>query len=118
MEIALFVLEKNYLLIKYEDLVKSSKDEFTRIAEFVGNLLNLNFTSDQIETAINLSSFERLDEMEKKSGFTESTVDKNGNKNKFFFLGPKNNWQKILDKKISNEISTKFENEMKELGYL
>ena len=111
-------MKKNYLLIKYEDLVKSSKDEFTRIAEFVGNLLNLNFTSDQIETAINLSSFERLDEMEKKSGFTESTVDKNGNKNKFFFLGPINNWQKILDKKISNEISTKFENEMKELGYL
>ncbi len=39
-------------------------------------------------------------------------------KNKFFFLGPKNDWRKILDKKIADEISSRFEPEMKELRYL
>ena len=67
--------------------------------------------------AINLSSFEKLEKMEKDSGFTESTVSKEGI-NKFFFLGPKNDWTKILEPKISDEINKKFEKEMKELKYL
>ena len=56
--------------------------------------------------------------MEKENGFTESTVNKEGGKNKFFFLGPKNDWKKILDTKISDDIEKKFEEEMKELKYL
>ena len=41
-----------------------------------------------------------------------------GKRNKFFFLGPKNDWQKILDNQISKNIEEEFEKEMKELGYL
>ena len=37
---------------------------------------------------------------------------------KFFNLGPKNNWENILNKKIKEEIESKFYVEMKELGYL
>jgi len=40
------------------------------------------------------------------------------NKNLFFNLGPENNWEKILKEKISKEIETSFNKEMKELGYL
>ena len=108
----------NYLLVKYEDLTENPKNEFTKIADFVGNLLKLKFTEDQIDSAINLSSFEKLEKMEKENGFTESTVNKEGTKNKFFFLGPKNDWKKILDTKISDDIEKKFEAEMKELNYL
>ena len=36
--------------------------------------------------------------MEKDNGFTESTIDKDGKRNKFFFLGPKNNWKDKLNK--------------------
>ena len=39
-------------------------------------------------------------------------------KNKFFYLGPKNDWREILESKYSEEISKKYEFEMKELGYL
>ena len=111
-------MDKNYLLVKYEDLVENPKNEFTKIANFIGNLLKLKFTEDQIDAAINLSSFEKLEKMEKDSGFTESTVSKEGIRNKFFFLGPKNDWTKILEPKISDEINKKFEKEMKELKYL
>ena len=111
-------MKKNYLLVRYEDLVESPKNEFTKIADFVGNLLKLKFTEDQIDNAISLSSFDKLEKMEKDNGFTESTIDKDGNRNKFFFLGPKNDWRKILDKSISSEIEKKFEKEMKELNYI
>ena len=52
-------------------------------------------------------------------GFSESISDKiTGARKNFFNLGPNNNWQKLLDKKIVNEIEKKFENEMRELGYI
>lgn len=111
-------MKKNYLLVRYEDLVENSKEEFTKIANFVGNLLKVKFTEDQIDNAINLSSFDKLQKMEKKNGFTESTIDREGKRNKFFFLGPRNDWRKFLDKNISNDIEKEFEEEMKELKYL
>ena len=111
-------MKKNYLLVRYEDLVESPKNEFTKIADFVGNLLKLKFTEDQIDNAISLSSFDKLEKMEKDNGFTESTFDKDGKRNKFFFLGPKNDWKKILNNNTSSLIEKEFEGEMKELKYL
>ena len=111
-------MKKNYLLVRYEDLMENPKNEFTKITDFIGNLLKLKFTEDQIDNAINLSSFDRLEKMEKVHGFTESTIDNEGNRNKFFYLGPKNNWREILDAKISENIEQEFQQEMKELDYL
>ncbi len=111
-------MKKNYLLIRYEDLVESPKNEFTKIAGFIEDLLKLKFTEDQIDTAISLSSFDKLEKMEKDNGFTESTIDKDGKRNKFFFLGPKNNWKKILNTNTSSLIEREFEKEMRELKYL
>ena len=39
-------------------------------------------------------------------------------KKKFFYLGPKNDWKKLLNENIRQEIENKLSNEMKELGYL
>ena len=88
------------------------------IADFVGNLLKLKFTEDQIDNAISLSSFDKLEKMEKDNGFTESTIGKDGKRNKFFFLGPKNDWKKILNNNTTSLIEKEFESEMKELKYL
>ena len=60
-----------------------------------------------------------MQDMENKFGFSETLMNKNtGKKNKFFYLGPKNDWKKMLDVKIKKEIENKFEKEMKELSYL
>ena len=56
--------------------------------------------------------------MEEKYGFTESSVSEKGEKNKFVYLGPKNDWQKILNNNLINEINKEFATELKELGYL
>jgi len=111
-------MRKNYHLVKYEDLVQDPKNEFTKIAIFIGDLLKLRFSEDQINKAIDLSSFEKLEKMEEKDGFSESNVDKDGKRNKFFFLGPKNDWKNILDKNTSDKIEIEFEKEMKELKYI
>ena len=111
-------LNKNYLFVKYEDLIRNPEDEFSRIAYFIGKLTKINFSKNQINTAIELSSFEKLENMEKEYGFIESSINKEGKKNKFFYLGPKNDWQNFLDKELSSEIFIKFKNEMEELGYL
>ena len=112
-------MKKNLLLIKYENLIKTPNLEFVKIVKFLEKMLKIRFTKKQIEKSIYLSSFDKLQKMEKDKGFIESTENKlTGQKNKFFYLGPKNDWRKLLDKEIADEISSRFEPGMKELGYL
>lgn len=112
-------MKKNLLLIKYENLIKTPDLEFVKIAKFLEKMLKIRFTKKQIEKSIYLSSFDKLQKMEKDKGFIESTENKlTGQKNKFFYLGPKNDWRTILDKEIADQISSRFEPEMKELSYL
>ena len=112
-------LKKNYLLVKYENLVEKPGIEFRKIANYLEVLLNRKFTENQISNAIEFSSFERLKKMEEIDGFSESVIDPITKKReKFFYLGPKNDWKKILNKNVSDEINEKFQEEMKELGYL
>ena len=113
------IMNKNFLLIKYENLINTPNSEFKKIANYLERLFKTKFTNEQIERAINSSSFDKLQKMEEKKGFIESVENKQtGEKNKFFYLGPKNDWTKILNKEIADEISSRFEPEMKELGYL
>ena len=111
-------MKMNYLLVKYEDLILSPTEEFSKISNFIGKLLKNKFRNEDIDNAIKLSSFDNLRNMENKYGFTESSNNKDGKKNKFFFLGPKNDWRKIVNKNIISEINDQFGPEMKELGYL
>ena len=68
-------MSKNYLFVKYEDLIQNPKDEFSRIADFIGKLTKINFSKNQINTSIELSSFEKLENMEKEHGFIESSIN-------------------------------------------
>jgi len=109
---------KNYLLIKYEDLIKDPYTEFSKISKYLENHLNTKFDQKKIKRAIETCSFKNLQNLEMEGKFGEGTIDKNNKSVRFFNLGPDNNWKKLLDKKIADEITTKFEPEMKELGYL
>ena len=104
---------QNYLIIKYEDLVKDPYKEFNKIVEYLEKLLNQNFNKIKINNAIESSSFDKLQELEKNGYFKEYNNETN-----FFHLGPENNWEKNLKKEIVDEINFKFKNEMIELGYL
>jgi hypothetical protein len=109
---------KNFLLVKYENLILNPNYEFNRITKHISKITNLRFSKEQINQSIEESSFKNLSSLEDKNGFVESIEDLKNKKKKFFNLGPKNNWQKILDKKYINEIESFFSDEMKELGYI
>ena len=111
-------MKKNYFLVKYEDLVKNPLEEFTKVTNFISKVLRVKFSNEQIENAVKLSSFRNLQSMEKKYGFTESSTNNEGKKNKFFYLGPSNDWNNILEGNLVEEINKKYSTEMSELGYL
>ena len=112
-------MSKNFLLIRYEDLMKNPDKEFTKIVKFLNSILSIQFNKKKIDEAVKTSSFDNLKKLEKSGLFGESVADKKlGGKKDFFYLGPKYDWKILLDKKISKEIEHKFENEMKELKYL
>ena len=110
---------KNFLLVKYEDLILNPNTEFKRIANYITNTTNIKFSEEQIKKGIDESSFENLQKLEDKNGFIESIKDpENKKRKKFFNLGPRNSWKKSLNKKFVDEIENSFKDEMKELGYI
>jgi len=111
-------MQKNYLLIKYENLLNDTKNEFNKIVEYLNLNLNLEFNNDDVQKAIDSCDFKNLKKIEKSGGFEESAKDKSGNVKKFFYLGPNNDWRTLLDKKTINSLENIFKKEMIELGYL
>ena len=111
--------KKNFLLIKYENLLANPKLEFIRVIDYIKKITKFNFDEKKIKNAFDSTSFDVLQEKEINEGFYESVRDKHGDgKKKFFNLGPRNQWQELVDKNIVNEIEKQFETEMKELNYL
>ena len=110
---------KNYLLIKYEDLILDPHKEFNNLAEYLSKLLNLEFDANKVNLAVRSNSFENLKKLEKENGFVEAINDKEtGKKKQFFNLGPENDWKKLLDTELKQDIEKEFETEMRELGYI
>ena len=106
-------VKKNYLLIKYENLVKNPYKEFKKISDYISHLFKINFLEEKIKKSIETNSFENLKKQEKINGFSESSA----NGKNFFNLGPENKWEKMIDKKIAEEIKVRFKDEMKNLNY-
>ena len=109
---------ENYLLIKYEDLINQPKIELEKIISFLKRYIPIKTNEEKNKKILYTTSFENLKNLEIKGNFNENAYQAPGKKITFFHLGPKNNWKKLLDNKITKELELKLENEMKELGYL
>ena len=110
---------KNYLLIKYENLISDPENEFGKIRLYLKKNLNLTFFDKKFYNSIKSNLFLNLKKLENKNGFFENEISKEDKKYKNFFnLGPNNDYKKFLDKKIADEIEKVFKIEMKELGYI
>ena len=113
--------------VKYEDLMTNRYETFRDIIVFINTLMNRveGVDKSKLQKAIETTNFDILKKREVSETFNGSESSfKNWrkfhseNKNLFFNLGPDNNWEKILEMKISNEIEISFEKEMKKLEYL
>ena len=110
--------KKNFLLIKYEDLINRPEKTFNKISKFLEIIINIKITNEKINEAIIKSSFKNLKKSEEKFGFSEAPISDLNETKKFFNLGPKNDWKNLLPNQIRLEIEKKFQKEMMELGYL
>jgi hypothetical protein len=108
----------DYLLIKYEDLIKDTELELKKIINFLKKYIPIKTNPEKNNNIIKTTNFKNLQYLENKGGFKENAYESVGKKKIFFHLGPENNWENLLDSKIKNEIEQKLSNEMKELGYL
>ena len=110
--------KKNFLIIKYEDLILDVNSTFNRIIAFLEKFIKIDINTNKSKKIISSTNFDNLSKLEKEVGFGEAPKNKNNKRVKFFNMGKKNDWKKLLDKNLAKEISERFENEMKELGYL
>ena len=110
-------MNKNYLLVKYENLINSPEKEFQKITSFLEKLINVKFDKNRILDAVEKSSFHNLKKKEQTHGFIEAPILLNKSSS-FFNMGPKNDWRKLLNKKIAKKIEKEFKIEMSELNYL
>ena len=108
---------ENFLLIKYEDLINNTYSELNKIIIFIKKFTPIQTNEVKNKNIIRTTSFNYLKNLEEKGSFNENAYESIDKKKKFFNLGPKNNWENTLDKKIKKEIESKLSVEMKELGY-
>jgi len=89
-----------------------------RIIIFLRKFMTVEVNPEKIKNIINTTSFNHLKNLEEKGLFSENVYDLKKNKIRFFNKGPNNDWRKVLDKKIQDDIEKIFNKEMKELGYI
>ena len=111
-------IKKNYLLIKYEDLINNPEHQLIIIINYLKKFFKLKINDNKIKNILTTTSFDNFRNLENKGLFREANIDKTGEVKKFFNEGPNKKWQNSLEKSLSNKIEENFLIEMKELGYL
>ena len=117
-------IEKNErlktILIKYEDLIEDPKKPFEKIINFINKITNQseNINYKKLDNAIRTTNFKNMQKIESNGNFKENVYSETTlEPKKFFLLGPKNDWKKILNKKIINKIKLNYSKELKNLNY-
>ena len=110
---------KNYILFKYEEILSNPKKQIKRLIEYLEKFAPIKYDEEKIDEIVDKTSFENLKTLENQGFFLEKPVNLTTKEtNNFFFLGPKNDFKKLLDEKTRYAIEKNFKKTMQELGYL
>ena len=107
-------------IIKYEELLGETFIVFKDVIEFINKTSGNNekINKDKLKNAVNSTLFDKLKSSEEKNGFSEAITSKTSNKKiPFFYLGPKNDWRKILDDELKNKLNEIYKQNLIELSY-
>ena len=106
--------KKNFegIIIKYEDLIDNTENEFKKILVFLNRFKKINIDEKRISKSVISCDFSNLSKMEGKQGFEETQ------NNKFFRKGKKDSWKNELNLDLRKKLEDNFKSEMIELGYL
>ena len=107
-------------IIRYEDLSNQTFVVFKDVVNFINKITKndekINIV--KLKNSVNSTFFDKMREKEKKNGFSEAiTSKKNNEKIPFFYLGPKNDWRKLLDKNLKDKLNNLFKKNLIELSY-
>ena len=105
---------KNNLLLKYEDILKNPEDQIKKISDYLKKFFKFESNNTKIKQISKKTSFKNFKKVEDAGRFYEKT----GKEKKFFYLGPNNKWNELLNKETISEIEKEFYTEMKELNYI
>jgi len=97
------------LFLRYEDMKLNSFETFKNAVEF----LDLSYSDEQIQRALDLTSFEKLRKEEENKGFKEKSLHANF----FFNKGEINYGQSLLTEVQIKSIKTANKEMMKHFGY-
>ena len=124
--------EKNFLswknqndfpikIIRYEDLISNTYYTSKQLIKFINSILKIEIKIDErkLKNSIDSTSFENLKNYEKNYGFSEAINSKKDNKNiPFFYLGPDNDWKKLLDQNFKEKLNYTFNKSLKYFSYI
>lgn len=101
---------KNMLVLRYEDMLRHPDVEFCRVVNYLG----LNYSAQEIRTAISRTTFDQLKKQESASGFSEAP-SKAG---VFFRSGQAGGWRNELTRKEVEEIIKYNHSALLRYGYM
>lgn len=104
---------KEFLLLRYEDMMKDTHKELARIAQF----LNIDADADRLQTAIERSSADRMRELEKQEA-DKWVATKNRRKDiPFVRVAKSGGWRTSLPEPCVRQIESVWGDLMTTLGY-
>jgi len=110
---------KNYILFKYEELLSNPKKQIDRLTKYLQKFTKINIDENKLDKIISNSNFSNFKDLENQGLFNEKAVHpETKEKKSFFYLGPENDYSKLLDYKIKNKIENFFKETMIKLNYL
>ena len=107
-------------IIKYEELLNETYIVVKDLIEFINSTINSKekINKEKLKRSVNSTLFDKLRNNEMKNGFSEAITSKKSNRKiPFFFLGPKNDWKKILDDDLKNKLNDVYKENLIELSY-
>ena len=108
------------ILIKYEDLEHNSERVFSNLIIFLNSLMKngQEVNKLKLKNAIDTTNFNHLQNKENKGQFQENVIYLKTNKKvKFFNLGSKNKWEKILPDRYKTKINNILKEDLEFLKY-
>lgn len=108
------------ITIRYEDMISKPYEVFRDLVVFVNTLCRFNEGVNylKLNNSIETTSFDKLKNIENQGNFSESVYSlKDKRKIKFFFLGPKNDWRKELDKSLIKKMNEYYKEDLNKFGY-
>ncbi len=108
-------------VIKYEDLIDDAYLTFKKVIDFINKISNLEstFNKEKGANSVKNTNFNILQKLESNYGFKETiTSNKTKKKIKFFNLGGKNDFKKILPQDIKAKLDFEYRKELKNFNYI